>query len=232
MIKLYQFSRSCGVPNPSPFCMKLECFLRMNQLEYEIVEVGDPRKGPKGKCPWIVDDEGVTSDSELIMDHLQERYSFDPDAGLTEQQRALSRTIQGMLDERYYWVIVYNRWIDERNWPQLQDIFFGKLPGPLRKIISTVARTNVRRQLVGQGMGRHSAEEVYGIGRADIDTLSILLGDKLFIHGDEPTRIDACVISYVANTLIPSFENPLKAEMESRDNLKAYCSRLLEKYFP
>jgi glutathione S-transferase len=47
-----------GIPNPSPFCMKLETWLRMTRIPFEIVRVVDPRKGPKGKVPWIEDQVG------------------------------------------------------------------------------------------------------------------------------------------------------------------------------
>jgi hypothetical protein len=51
-IKLFQFPRMLGVPNVSPFCCKLETWLRIAQLPYEVVETRDPRKGPKGKLPF------------------------------------------------------------------------------------------------------------------------------------------------------------------------------------
>ena len=34
MIKLYQYSPAFGLPNASPFCMKLETYLRMAQLPF------------------------------------------------------------------------------------------------------------------------------------------------------------------------------------------------------
>jgi hypothetical protein len=37
MIKLYQFNAAWGLPNPSPFCMKVETYLRMVSLPYEVV---------------------------------------------------------------------------------------------------------------------------------------------------------------------------------------------------
>ena len=56
MLQLHQFAPAFGVPNPSPFCMKLECFLRMTGISYETVLLADPRKAPKGKGPFVVDD--------------------------------------------------------------------------------------------------------------------------------------------------------------------------------
>jgi hypothetical protein len=55
MIKLYQFKPALDLPNASPFCMKLEIYLRMANLPYEIVLNADSRKAPKGKLPYIED---------------------------------------------------------------------------------------------------------------------------------------------------------------------------------
>jgi len=42
MIKLYQFHPAWGLPNPSPFCMKVETYLRMAGLPYEGVNGAVP----------------------------------------------------------------------------------------------------------------------------------------------------------------------------------------------
>jgi Glutathione S-transferase N-terminal domain len=52
-IKLFQFPRMFDIPNLSPFCCKLETWLRIAGVPYEVVETPDPRKGPKGKLPFI-----------------------------------------------------------------------------------------------------------------------------------------------------------------------------------
>ena len=45
MIKLFQFPPYWGLPNASPFCMKVETYLRMTGIPYQNVYVRDPRKG-------------------------------------------------------------------------------------------------------------------------------------------------------------------------------------------
>ena len=37
-IKLFQFPRMFGIPNLSPFCCKLETWLRIAQIPYEVVD--------------------------------------------------------------------------------------------------------------------------------------------------------------------------------------------------
>ncbi len=232
MITLYQFPKFFDLPNLSPFCVKVECFLRMTKLEYTIAPVSDARKAPKGKCPYIEDDGRLIADSEMILDYLENKYQVNLDATLSSEQKALSRAIQAMLDERFYWSAVYSRWHDDRNWPQVSKLFFGDMPFPLNKIIPIVARKQIKSQMYGHGMGRHSEDEIYAIGQADIVAIADILGDKQFIHGNQPTRIDACVFSYIINFIVPPFTSPLSDEVQKHSNLIDYNQRMISTYFP
>ena len=44
-MKLFQPKRAFGLPNPSAFCVKLETYLRMAEIDYELA-LGDPREAP------------------------------------------------------------------------------------------------------------------------------------------------------------------------------------------
>ena len=50
MIRLHQFKRQWGIANPSPFCMKVETYLRMTGLAYEVIEEASPLNAPKKKA--------------------------------------------------------------------------------------------------------------------------------------------------------------------------------------
>ena len=54
-IRLFQFPRMFSVPNLSPFCCKLETWLRIAGIPYEVVDTPNPRNAPKGKLPFIED---------------------------------------------------------------------------------------------------------------------------------------------------------------------------------
>lgn len=72
-IKLFVFPRMFAIPNLSPFCCKLETWLRVAKIPYVVVETGDPRTAPRRKLPYI-EDEGVRiADSSLIVDHLSRK---------------------------------------------------------------------------------------------------------------------------------------------------------------
>ena len=99
-IKLFQFPRMFGIPNLSPFCCKLETWLRITRVPYEVVDTPDPRKGPKGKLPFIEDAGMRIADSPRIVDHLVKIRGVDPDGRLNTSERAIVLLVQRTLEEQ------------------------------------------------------------------------------------------------------------------------------------
>lgn len=231
MIKLYQFAPAFGLPNPSPFCVKVEVLLKMAGRDYECINAGNPRRGPKRKLPAIEDDGALIGDSELIRRHLERKYGTDFDAGLDGPERAVAHAFGRMLEERTYWAGVYSRWIDERYWPAARDTLFKDLPPVLRSVLPAFFRRRLRRSLYLQGMGRHTREELYAMGVADIDAIAAYLGDKPYFMGPRPSGADATVFAFIAAVSVPPMATPLKDAVVRHANLLAYVDRLQTQYF-
>lgn len=231
MIKLYQFPAYWGLPNASPFCMKLETYLRMARLPYEVVKVMDPRKAPKGKLPYINDNGKIIADSGLIVDYLKQAYGNTLDGKLNELQKAQLLAWQRLIEEHLYWAILYSRWIDDNNWPVVKQVFFGKAPLVIREMLSVVIRKNMQRQLLGHGMGRHTQSEIYQLGIADLKALNVQLGSNAFLFGNEPTSLDASGYAFIANILYPPIESPMADYVKSQQNFISYCERMKGKFY-
>src|ERR1035437_7549707 len=88
MLKLVQFHPAFGVRNMSPFCLKLETYLRMTGIAHEVVWSSDVRTAPKGKLPYILDVDVVMGDSALIIDYLKARHGDPLDGTLSAEQKA------------------------------------------------------------------------------------------------------------------------------------------------
>ena len=227
MIVLHQFEAAFGVPNPSPFCMKLECFLKMSGLPYRSVPLRNPGEAPKGKGPFVEIDCERIGDSALIIRELERRYGVDPDRGLTAAERAVGHALGVMLEERTYFALLHDRWLDDRNWPVVRDAFFGELPPTVQEQI----RAGKRARIVEQGLGAHTAEEVHALAVADIDAVAGWLGDQSFLMGAGPTKADATVHAFVCNLLAAPFTTPLKDATKRHANLVAYNERMLRRFF-
>ena len=231
MLKLYQFPPQWSLPNPSPFCMKLETYLRMAKLPFEVVSVVNPAKGPKKKLPTINDDGKIIGDSNFIISYLQEKYGDPLDSHLSNEQKAQALTIKRMLEEHLYWILVYSRWIDERYWPITRNTFFSHLKQPLRTILPILIQKKIRGDLYKQGIGRHSLLEVYQLGLEDLTALSTLLKPSSFFMGEEPTSIDACAYAFLANILETPFTSPLQDYTKSQPQFIDYCERMKRRFY-
>ena len=232
MITLHQFPPAFGLPNASPFCMKLELYLRMAGLPYRNRYTLELHKAPKGKLPWIDDDGTIMADSGLIIDYLRNKYGDPLDGPLTPQQRASALAIRRLLEEHLYWTVLHARWIIEAGWAMTRPAFFDALPWPLRVIVPMVARRGIRAELRGHGIGRHSVEQIHALGVADVDALAALLGDQAYFLGAKATSIDAVAAAFLANILLVPLETPIKAAAAGHANLVAYCQRMAAQYFP
>ncbi len=230
MIKLYQFAPAFGLPNASPFCMKVETYLRMTGLPYETVNI-DLRKAPKGKAPYIEDAGRTVCDSGFIIEYLKATYGDPLDGKLSAEQRAISHVLRRMLEENLYWPVLYSRWFEPQGWALTRPAFFGGMPAPLKWVVPALARRAIRQELWGHGMGRHSREEIYAQGCADIDALAVWLGSRPFMVAEAPSSVDAVAYSFIANVLWAPLDSPLRQRTASHPQLDAYCRRMKERYY-
>lgn len=226
MIKLYQYPSSWGI-NVSPFTLKLETWLKLSHIDYEIVEQHSPGTSPKGKLPFIEDEDGTRiADSTLIVDYLKRTRQIDPDHELTERQRAEAISLQRLFEDHFYFILVHSRWVDPVGWATVQPVFFSFLPPGARELASAYIRRKVRKTLHEQGLGRHTQEELYALGRADLRAIALQLGSRPYFFGDGPTTIDAIAYGFLANLFFVPIETELKQIGLEFDNLRLYCERL------
>lgn len=225
MIKLYQFPPVWG-KNVSPFALKLETWLKLSKLDYQVVP-SRSNKAPKGKLPFIEDDDGTrVADSSLIIDYLKRTREIDPDHELNERQRAEAISLQRLFEDHFYFIQAYSRWIDPVGWASVQPAFFGFLPPGIRQLAANGIRRKVGVMLHQQGLGRHTQEELYALGRTDLRAIAVQLGNRSYFFGDGPTTIDTIAYGFLVNLLFVPIETELKQIGLEYDNLRLYCERL------
>src|SRR5436305_15197084 len=101
MITLYQPPQAWGLPTISPFCVKLETYLRMTKVDYKVSQ-GSVLKAPKGRVPYIKIDDKFLGDSSLIIFELKKRFGDPLDQNLTSEQKALALSLQLMVENHLY----------------------------------------------------------------------------------------------------------------------------------
>ncbi len=236
-IKLHKFGEFWGIPDPSPFCLKVENFLKETGIPYESVPFDPMRsfsKAPKGKLPFIEDeDETRIGDSTLIIDRLSRKRSIDLDAPLDDRQKAISLAFRRMLDEHLYWIGVNFRWMEEPGWTVIRETFFSSIPWAGRTLIAAMQRRKFAAALKVQGVGRHSREEICRLGQDDLEALSRLLAtDTWFFGMDRPTLLDLWAHAFVSQIIVPPIDSPLKQTTLQLGNLIDHCARLQARLYP
>ncbi len=228
---VHQLPGAWGLPSISPFCLKLDAYLRIAGIPFRAIVDATPFKGPKGKLPWIEHEGKRIGDSGLIIEYLEGRFGCGLNGDLSTAERAVARAMRRLIEENLYWTMVYDRWMVDENWSRFRDVVLGELSFPVRRIIGPIARRGVRRQLQGHGIGLHSQDEVYAIGQGDIGAIADFLGAKPFLMGATASELDAIAYGFLANIARVPIESPLKREVLDRANLVDYLGRIDGQYF-
>lgn len=198
MMQLYTFPEAFGLRNVSPFCLKVEMALAYLDLDYEIVFESDPRKSPKGKLPYIVENGRTIADSELILEYLDEKTDGRLYGDLSADECARGLAFTRLTEDHLYWMLVASRWVDDEWFGNVREGFFGTLPPGIKQLVSSMARSQVRKTYLLHGLGKHTLEEQAGFARRDFETLAHALEGNDYICGPRLTVYDFGVASLLA----------------------------------
>ncbi len=232
MIDLYIPDRAFGLPNISPFCMKLEGFLRVADIPHQVIFENNPAKGPKGKVPFIRDNGVTIGDSEIIIDYLEKKMGIDMDGHLSPHQRAIHHTTIRMLEDHTMFAIVYSRWVEPENLKVLLNNFLGEVPPPISTFLGWRFKKGVIKMLHNQGLGRHDREEIYKKAESDIRALSEVLGDHDWFGIDYVSKLDLVAHAFISNLLLEEMPSPMMDVVKSLPNLMDFNERARNAIFP
>ena len=234
-IQVYKFGPAFGLPDASPFVVKVETYLRLTKQNYETV-IGDVRKAPRTQLPFVDLDGTVIPDSTAIVDHLESLRTEKLDAHLDAKTRAVALAFKSMLEEHLYFGLLFMRWATDDGWsvfePSLQQMLAAMgVPSLMRGIASKSARKYTVSRTHTQGMGRKPRAEVVGTCCKLVDALAEQFGDGPFFLGSKPTTYDATVYAFVSGVLCPTFDNELRKHAATKKNLTEYADRLKDAYW-
>ncbi|MFA5982573.1 MAG: glutathione S-transferase C-terminal domain-containing protein [Methylococcaceae bacterium] len=238
MITVYKFGALEGVCDASPFCVKVEAYLRMAGLTYES-QAGPEyvMKSPKHKLPYIEDNGLVVADSSAILNYLKDTYGDSVDGHLSDVDKAIAIAFIRLIEESLYWVLVHARWCLSYNSTMLQhNIFsqpyFARIPSPLRAILIVKIKRDIKNQLYLQGTGRHTDAEITELGDQNLLALANFLRDKPFFLGAQPSSLDAVAYGMLANMLLVTcYSAPIFEKAKTYQNLVEFTHRFHQRYF-
>jgi len=230
-MKMFTFPPAWGLPTTGPFGLKLAACLRLLDIPCEASYEVDVGKGPKRKSPWIEDGAVTLGDTELILDHVRRTTGKELDGTLSPADRARSHVLQRMLEEHYHQVFEYELVVNDDGFAHFKAYLEGLLPAELHAVVVPHVREGLRAHLFERGIGRHTAEEIVRMGRADIDALATWLGDRPWFITDAPTKVDASAFGLLAVSIKSPLPTPTCAYARTKPNLVAFVERGLARWF-
>ncbi|GLC92463.1 glutathione S-transferase [Cupriavidus sp. TA19] len=231
MITLYTFGPAFGLPDASPFVTKAEMLLKLAGLPYQ-ARPGSLRRAPKGKLPYLDDMGRVVADSTMIRWQIEKTYHIDFDAGLSPAERGIAWAAEKLMEDHLYWAVARVRWLDQANFDKGPAQFFRGVPAPVRGLAERLVRYKVKKTLWGQGLGRHSEEELVALASKGVTSIADILGDKRYLMGDKPCGADATLFAFAGSLLCPTFDTPIRTAAEGHANLVAYMERMRAEFYP
>lgn len=243
IVYLYQFSRTPLLPSLSPYCLKVETWLRLAGLKYENVDHKMKFRSKKGQLPFIELNGEEIADSQIIIKELTQKFNNDLDAALSAEQRNIAHATISMIENHLVWVVMWWR----TKFPDqvlkgykvnLQHALGTRIPNGILNFLFKFAFGRKwlqgAKKVKAQGMGVHSADEINEFGQGDLKVLSDMLADKPFFFGDEPTTLDVVAFSNLAQIYFIDKEvsYPLRDYMtEHCPNLVGLVNRMKERCF-
>ncbi|CAG0879610.1 unnamed protein product [Darwinula stevensoni] len=242
VVYLYQFSRTPVIPSLSPFCLKVETWLRMAGLKYQNVDHKMKLRSKKGQLPFVEFNGQEIADSALIIKELGKKFNkdLDTDAGLESTQKCTAHTTIAMIENHLFWVLY---WWRSKNPGQLlkgskfnlQQALGSKMPNGLLSFVFKWKFRQGQKRVRAHGLGVHTSKEIEEFGQSDLQVLSDLLGEKDFFFGDKPALLDVVAFSVLAQFLFFDKDTPFPLRTwleENTPNLQAFVNRMKDRYYP
>jgi len=237
MVYLYQFPRCTCVPNPSHYSLKVETWLRMNNINYTVIE-GFKSKSSEATYPFVEYNGKEYPDSSIIVRELTEIFGKQSlDAHLTSEQKGHARALAIMCEDNLVKATAALRFGDHidqfmsaDNWAKPQPWVFNVL----RPLIKNRMQSGVKKSLQFHGIGKHTHDEIVNIAVEDIRALARALGSKQYFSGDKPTSVDCTIFGTLAQCYYFTWEWPPRSMLQSVEceNLRNYCARMKQKFWP
>uniref|UniRef100_A0A1I7TSK0 Thioredoxin-like_fold domain-containing protein n=1 Tax=Caenorhabditis tropicalis TaxID=1561998 RepID=A0A1I7TSK0_9PELO len=198
VVYLYQFPRPANrSPNLSPFCLKIETFLRANRIKHEVIGTWlTLRQSPRGLLPFIELNGQQISDSQVIVWKLQKHFELDDK--LEGNDRGTARAVERMMDVSTNYALLVDKTVNNAHLLLSRQVSNLPLPGFITNYLAK-GFSNTARKRVNGVLGKLDVTEQKELLRRDIRAIDDILGDKSFYLVIESLRL---IAQYLAKSVL------------------------------
>jgi hypothetical protein len=174
------------------------------------------------------------SDSTRCFQYLKDvKNVTDIDEALTPQERASSVAYKFWLEEWLYFLMLWDRFID--NWYETREGLVAEtfLPFyPIRVVLFKILYRRYASILRNKGILSKSKEDLVAIIAEAVKTLSVLVGDTGMFEG-KPWSLSAFLFGIlVAMYEWPKLNKAWTAELVKYPNLRSWTECMMARYYP
>nr|CAD2159373.1 unnamed protein product [Meloidogyne enterolobii] len=252
VVYLVIFPRTHSIPSSSPASLKLETWLRMNNIKYQNVSNQFKHASVKGQVPFIELNGRQHADSNFIIEHLRSHFKLPIDGNLNSSERANLRAFSLLIEESFFRCLQYDFSINA-SWIGTDSGFLPYFTGAKKFIAKNLIPKNsnirllenlkiifkfklkTKKTLNAQGYGRHSVNEIEDIAKKDLMALSTFLGKSLtFLVTNLLRCLDAIAFGFLAVSIyVPRNLKEINLFIEkSTPNLMEFVKRMKEQFWP
>lgn len=217
----------------SPYCLKVETFLKANKIPHELCPVMRDRS-KYGLLPFIELNGEHIADSQIIINRLKDHFKVKPLP--SPKDEAIARAVERMSDNHTLMLSSKSKFVDGSS-HGLMAAAICELGCPLflAEILAPVAGYFMKRkvsQRISAGIGSYPILDCKDFLRKDFDAYRDLLGEKKFLFGDDISSADCTVFSQLATTLYLPTESYAKNILtDDYPTLNAYADRIRDTVF-
>ena len=124
------------------------------------------------KVPFITVDGVKVADSDLVIGFLKTAFP-DPDAGLSDHQRAVGHLVQRTLEDHLYWIALIYEFYDQEGSDWFFEHAFGGIGPGLQGL-----RDDMEDRTYKQGIARYTPDEIVDKASKDLAAVAEILGEN------------------------------------------------------
>ncbi|KAJ2488921.1 hypothetical protein IWW37_004403 [Coemansia sp. RSA 2050] len=205
-------------------CLRILALLKFTNYEFDLRHTSEPNSSPNAQLPYLLLPDGTAIDNQHIEDHLS----------LGDSSLAYySLAKHGLVPAAEYLA-----WVDPVGFSGIGNRHLGRYSTVVRWALGWITSERVARKLQA-GMPEYGAaldgDVVYENAVRALGSLLVFLGERKFLDGEAPGRLDALVFACLNAFLDAPVKSPVRTLLTLKDSkyrpLVDYVLRIVDMYF-